>query len=474
MSSATTPTPFATPDPKETLADGRPNRPADWRNKLVNGALINRNFALLWSGQAVSSVGDTVFEIALVLWIGSFLAQGQSWAPIAVGGVILAAAVPQVVVGPIAGVFVDRWDKRETMMRMDALQAILVGLLVLIIGGIPVPFMAGVRLPTSWVLGAVFADVALVATCAQFYLPARYALIGDIVREPRRTRAISMSQSLDGLSVIFGPPLAAALVFGLGVQWALLLNALSFVVALMADSSIHAPQAARSVAPGQSGHFVREFTAGVRYVVSHNVLRTLLVAVTLTWLGFGALEALGYFFVTRNLHAAPSMYGFLGSAFGVGAIGGAVIVTLYGKRIGLPRVLWVCLVTCGVFVIVLAHLTTLGPALLAAALFGITATGIIVAVGPLILSSTAREFVGRVTDVINPAGRLAALISVSVAGSLVSTVLRDFHAKVFGVTFGPVNTVFTGMGLLAVAGGLYARANLRGMKPPPTGEESAT
>lgn len=79
------------------------------------------------------------------------------------------------------------------------------------------------------------------------------------------------------------------------------------------------------------------------------------------------------------------------------------------------------------------------------------------------LDGTAREFVGRVTPVINPVGRLAALVSVAVAGSLVSTVLRGFHASVLGIAFGPVDTVFTGMGLLAVAGGLYARSNLRDM-----------
>jgi MFS family permease len=198
-------------------------------------------------------------------------------------------------------------------------------------------------------------------------------------------------------------------------------------------------------------------------VVGHRVLRTILVSEVLTWLGFGALQALGYFFVTRNLHAPASDYGYLGADFGVGSIAGAVLVTVYGRRLGLARILWVALVSAGLFVIVLSHLTSFDLVLGAAILFGMAATAIIVTGGPLVLDGTTREFVGRVTAAINPVGRLAALVSVAVAGSLVSTVLRGFHASVLGVAFGPVDTVFTGIGLLAVAGGLYARSNLRDM-----------
>lgn len=251
------------------------------------------------------------------------------------------------------------------------------------------------------------------------------------------------------------------MVFGLGIQWALLLNALSFVVALVATLAIEAPASASSLAPGETGHFSREFLAGIGYVLSHGILRTILFSEVLAWLGFGSLQVLGYFFITQNLHAAASDYGYLGSIFGVGAIAGAVIVTVFGQRIGLGRLLWTGLMTSGIFVIVLSHLTSLYPALVAAFCFGVTATTIIVTAGPLALDATTREFVGRVTAVLNPVGRLAALVSVILAGYLVSTVLRGFHASVFGITFDAVNVVLSGTGALAVLGGIYARISLR-------------
>jgi MFS family permease len=74
----------------------------------VERLLINRNFALLWAGQLLSGLGDQVFETTLVVWIAAELAPDKSWKSLAVSGLLVAAAIPMLVIGPVAGVFVDR------------------------------------------------------------------------------------------------------------------------------------------------------------------------------------------------------------------------------------------------------------------------------------------------------------------------------------------------------------------------------
>ena len=96
------------------------------------GILINRDFALLWVGQIISSIGDFALSATLVLWIVTRLAVNEPWAPLAVSGEFLALTIPVVLFGPLAGVFVDRWDKRRTMLTMDLARALLVGLLALL------------------------------------------------------------------------------------------------------------------------------------------------------------------------------------------------------------------------------------------------------------------------------------------------------------------------------------------------------
>src|SRR2546421_7688180 len=148
------------------------------------GLLINRDFTLLWSAQAISKLGDVVFDSTLVFWIATSIAREKRWAPLAVSGIFLATALPTLGAGPIAGVFVDRWQKRPTMLLMDTLRAILIVLLLLVTGLLPPPF----QLPPFGQLAAIYFVVFLVTICAQFFDPCRLALLGDMVSEPDRAQ----------------------------------------------------------------------------------------------------------------------------------------------------------------------------------------------------------------------------------------------------------------------------------------------
>src|SRR4051794_40833946 len=101
---------------------------SEWLADRFSGLFINRTFGLLWSGQTVSYLGDSIFTTTLILWIATRIAHGESWAPLAVSGVLLATSGATLLVGPLAGVFVDRWDKRRTLLAMDALRACLIAL----------------------------------------------------------------------------------------------------------------------------------------------------------------------------------------------------------------------------------------------------------------------------------------------------------------------------------------------------------
>jgi hypothetical protein len=89
-----------------------------------------------------------------------------------------------------------------------------------------------------------------------------------------------------------------------------------------------------------------------------------------------------------------------------------------------------------------------------------------VAIGPLVLNATPRVLVGRVSSLLNPTITLAALFSVAVSGWLASTVLRTFNVTWLGIHFGPIDTIFTAGGGLALLAGIYARYSLRSHEQP--------
>lgn len=100
--------------------------------RSLNSVLINRNYARLWYGQAISTVGDYAFDTTLVLWVATVLGRGEPWAPVAVSGVMITAGAAVFVIGPLAGVFVDRWDRRRTMLGTEVVRGILVALLTVV------------------------------------------------------------------------------------------------------------------------------------------------------------------------------------------------------------------------------------------------------------------------------------------------------------------------------------------------------
>src|SRR6266852_2096552 len=106
------------------------------------------------------------------------------------------------VLGPVAGVFADRWEKRLIMMSMDILRAVLIILLILVTGVVPLPFLAGGRLPILWQLGALYGIIFLTSICDQFFHPANMALIGHIVEEPDQARASGLNEMTGNLAIV--------------------------------------------------------------------------------------------------------------------------------------------------------------------------------------------------------------------------------------------------------------------------------
>lgn len=264
---------------------------------------INRNFALLWGGQAASVIGDYVFQTTLILWITTGIAKGQSWAPLAVSGALLASSVPTFLIGPVAGVFADRWEKRRVMMRMDALRAVLIMFLILVTGIIPLPFLAGGQFPVLWQLGALYSIVFLTSICDQFFRPSNMALIGHIVEEPHRARASGLEQVTVNLAIVVGPALGALLFLSIGVQWALLLDTLSFVVSFFSIVAMHVPRVANPDELTVQHDFLHDFLEGIRFYASNRVLVTILVTGVIVMLGAGAFNAL-----TFSLSPRPCMH----------------------------------------------------------------------------------------------------------------------------------------------------------------------
>src|SRR5262249_46802694 len=154
--------------------------------------------------------------------------KGQIWAPTVMGGSVICSALPAILVGPLAGVFVDRWNKKRLMIWMDLIRAICVALLLLI--AIPLPFLPTGHLPPLREISAAYAFTVLNSICSLFFFPARITILRDVVEDKNFEQASGLAMVTQNVSRIVGPSLAAPALFLFGIRWALIIDILSFLV----------------------------------------------------------------------------------------------------------------------------------------------------------------------------------------------------------------------------------------------------
>jgi MFS family permease len=437
------------------------------QSALVRRLLINRAFALLWCGQVITDLGSVVVNTAAVLWLAEHLAA--SLAPLAVSGVFLATALPSVVVRPFAGVLVDRRDARRTMLWMDALRA----LALLALTGVLMAALPSSQLAESGIVlvAALYAVLLFSAVCAQFFNPALLALIGDLVPDPAVPRATGLSEMTWNLATVLGPPCAALLLTIAGLSWVLVLDALSFAASFVTIAAIRQPMTRRDVLPARparGSEFRRALGGGLAFVARDRVVRTIAVSLAIAVFGAGAYNALNVFFVTANLHAAPAAYGVLGGAFGVGSILGALLAGPLAVRIGLARLYSYSMIAVGVIVVVYSRLTSIGPAVVLFAIFGIPNAASNAAFAALLLRATPRDLLGRVSSAVVALYSLTSLCSYLLAGVLAASLLPPLRIVAGEFHFGPLDTLFAAIGALIVLAGIFAAVGLAHSQQSPS------
>jgi MFS family permease len=381
--------------------------PKESNNQPVptKGFLINRNFRLLAIGQAISNMGDFVYSTTLLIWVYVLTHSAA-----AVSGVLIAQYLPVFLLGPIAGVFVDRWDRRQTMVISDVTRAI-IALLPLV-----VPIF--LRLP------AIYTSVFLISAFSRFFMPARAGIMQVIVADEQQPQAASISQATFALSFVIGPAIASPLYFAVGPIVACIINAASFLISAISVRAIHASKEAlhpylKSVTQRSTSGVravLRELITGLQFVVQTRVLLIVVILALIAMLGAGALNALDVIFVNQRLHVSTSLYGPLLAVGGLGTLLGAIGAGFVAKRIKPRHILAGSVFLLGLFLIVYAFQTQYALALIVMFITGIPQGGIDVGFMPLLLGATPRRLIGRVQSVIETAMFGSSLVSIGLAG----------------------------------------------------------
>src|SRR5690349_1295612 len=336
------------------------------------------------------------------------------------------------------------------MMRTEAVRA------AMVVGLTGLSFVPVRDLPVGVWLIAVYLVVFVLNAAGQFFNPARFATTGDVVHgEEDRTRAAGLAEATTSAAGIVGPPIAAVLLVTVGFQWALAVNAASYVVSYLAIRCLRLAPGPRSPAPAEAGSsgLYAEFSAGLRLFARNRYLVTLLTVTMICQCGTGAIGALNVFFVTRDLHASSGLFGIAETAMGVGFIIGALAAGRMVRWIGARALTWSGLLATGVLAAGYALQRSFPAGLVMLALYAIPFAMLNTAVAPLLLDAAPREYMGRVMAVFLSYTRLACMRSFVISGCATSIVLLRFRASFAGVSLSAVSLIFfIAVGLISASG----------------------
>lgn len=416
--------------------------------------LINRNYTLLWLGGTISLIGDVLFTMMLILWVGTLL-QNQSAAPLAVSGVVLAASLPALLIGPFAGVFVDRWPKQRTMRIMDALRAVLVCALLPISGPLPLPL--GLKLTIIYLV------VAAVSGLSQFFTPATKAILKEVVPQEQLTRASALTVGAGVFSWAIGSACAGICYVSLGAGWAIALNAASFACSwvLVGRMRVSAAERHASAQPTSLRRVLTELREGLRFIQGRLQLRTILLTESLFSFGWGIVSVLAFFYITQNIHVPMSLFGLFSAVPAIGGILGTLLVDRAAGKFGATSVYARALLFAGVMVVVSTVPNQAIIDLVGFTLIGIATMQAEVLVGPLVLLATPEQMVGRVFSTLGTVTTLSSFLATFLSGYVSSTLLQGVIVHLPTGELNAINLLHIGAGVLIFVGGLHASRQFR-------------
>ncbi|HWC96402.1 MAG TPA: MFS transporter [Candidatus Sulfopaludibacter sp.] len=358
----------------------------------------NPNYRYTWMGQVVSEVGDYFNNVAVLA-----LVMEKGGSGMVVSGVFLSRAIPAVLAGPIAGVLLDRFDRRRIMIASDLLRALVAAL-----------FVFTVHQQRPWLL---YLLSALLMFASPFFTAGRAAILPAIATKEELHAANSLTQTTSWATLTAGTLLGGLGAAKLGYDLAFLVNAGSFVFSAWCIWKIAWRPDTVSDSPRGSG--ARDFVDGLRYIASIPLMSGIAM-ISFGWaLGGGAAQVLFALFGEQVFHRGATGIGDIWGLAGVGLLVGGTAGHLIGKRIGFAgykRAVTVSYLLHGAAYMLFSQTPSFAAALLFMMLSRVGMAVTSVLNNSQLLHHTAAQYRGRVFATMEALRNAVMIVSMAAAG----------------------------------------------------------
>lgn len=373
--------------------------------------LRNRNFALLWIGQLVSTIGDWLLLLALPFYIFDL-----THSVLATGSMFIAISVPRLLLGSLAGVFADRWNRRTMMIVTDLLRAGIILLLLLVH-------------TVSW-LWLIYTVALLESAISQFFVPAKNALVPQLVAPEQLLAANSLDSFSDAITRLIGPTIGGAIYAFFGIISIVALDSSSYLFSALlifllaikpltnATTTEQTKESPQDTPAAAWGKIWQELVDGLNLVRHNRLLLTIFIGMGVMMISEGIIEVLLIGFAKVTLHGDASTLGWIMSVQGIGSLLGSLLSKPVSKLLP-PRVLIpISFSIIGILFIVLVNTPSFTFTLVLMGLIGICIVLAMVTAQTLMQQSVDDSYRGRVFGSYSTSLSLLVLIGMGIASAL--------------------------------------------------------
>lgn len=358
----------------------------------------------MWFGQALSLVGSRVVQFALI-W---YLTQETGSATV-LATATLVALVPEIILSPLVGVYVDRWDRQLVMIIADGAVALASWLLA---------FLFWFEMVEVW---HIYMIMFVRAVGGSFHWPAFQASTSLMVPEEHMTRVNGLNQAMNGILTILGAPLGALLLTLLPLFGVMLLDVGTAVLAIVPLIVVNVPLPKVGRKDGGEvavAAFWSELSIGLRYVMSWRGLMGIIVMAMVIKVALTPAFSLLPLLVSDYFGGSAMQLGLLEAIVGVGMLLGGLILSVWGgfRRRIYTSLTGVIAMGASLLLLGLAPAGLFGLALLSVFLVGLTVTMVDGPIMAILQTTVAPEVQGRVFTVVGSLVAITSPLGLVIAG----------------------------------------------------------
>ncbi|RKY45335.1 MAG: hypothetical protein DRP81_04155 [Candidatus Omnitrophota bacterium] len=356
--------------------------------------LKKRNFFLLWFGQVISQFGDRLTQMALIGLVYELMPHSS----MSLAKVMSLPVLAVLLISPVAGVYVDRWEKRKTMYVSDFLRGICIALIFILIFKFKTVIFVYFLIFLSFCVG-------------RFFIPAKMAIIPALVDQKDLLLANSLVSITAMIAAILGFGLGGIIVEKLGVKVAFLIDSVTFFLSSLAVLSMRVQEKglfspkdfldlSKQAIEEVKRSFIFEMKEGLKYLLKSKETRYAAQVFFLLFSCLGSLYVVFIVFIQNTLSSVTLDLGYLAVGLGTGLFVGSLIYGKIGKRYPFKKSINVSLFINSIYLISFVTVLKFHPSKLFAFfscfLLGGFSSPVVVGINALIHSESQNMFWGRI------------------------------------------------------------------------------